>query len=1008
MKSYLSGICGVAVLVCAICVASSAGGADANAHRRANEANERVCSLSATQGTQAEACATEGVALAQGAQAQSMAQTGGVTQTQATDLHLLPRPREVKEAEGAAFKVTQRTRIVVSSALGGREFEGGQMLEDEVEQWTGWKLKISDAREMPGGADFIYIGDATKDSKLRSALEKQGLSMQKGFDEQGYEISADAHRILVGGASAEGAFNGVQTLRQLLRPANFGGADGAKQKAEADSSASRRVPSGPLGMTNKNDGETPTIQTVSWRLANDEKGSAGRTEKTGSSAPFANSATGLGMTNKNDGAGEGGARLVNVALRASVIGAQNKSVEAARNNGASGGGADETAEADSSESRRGPSGPLGMTSKTMSASESKNNGGTAGGTEERAEAAEADPSAAFANRATALGMTSKTEGASESKNNGAAEGAARFFNVALRGSSSEGQRRSARNAKGGEKLRAGNARVGELECPAVAIRDWPAMKWRGVSIDISRGPIPTLKFMENQIRVLAGFKLNMYALYMEDVFTVPGNGIFAPPDALTPDEIRELVSYAQKYYVTVVPELETYGHLHNVLRYDVYSQLAEVPHGSVLTPTQPGSYDLLGKMIAAMAPIFKGPFFHIGADETFELGRGQTKDLIAQKGLGQVYLDHIAKLDEMLKPYHKQTMFWADIAEHFPQLLPTLPKDIIAVIWTYGNADSYDARLQPFRAAGLPIFVSPGISNWWCVYPEFDGAYLNIRNLTRDGQKFGALGMLNTEWKDWGEELGGMDWPGLVFGAACAWQPGESSIDEFRDSYDWAFYRNTDHLFGNILNKLADTNSMLDGVKMNGTYTSYFWADPFSQAGTDYATKAAPVLHDLRVEAEQAWELLLENRDKARANADTIDDLIFAAHRLDVLGMKLEYTQEMSEDYWDAYMNMGDRRRVERNLQALSSMNGDLQDLREEMTALRDDYAKRWRAENREYWLGNVTIRYDTMASAVQEKINEINVLEDDYSRLGELPPPESVGFFARPAPETNPGNNKK
>ncbi|MGB7023833.1 MAG: family 20 glycosylhydrolase, partial [Candidatus Acidiferrales bacterium] len=432
-------------------------------------------------------------------------------------------------------------------------------------------------------------------------------------------------------------------------------------------------------------------------------------------------------------------------------------------------------------------------------------------------------------------------------------------------------------------------------------------------------------------------------------------------------------------------------------RYDVYSQLAEVPHGSVLTPTQPGSYDLLGKMIAAMAPIFKGPFFHIGADETFELGRGQTKDLVAQKGLGQVYLDHIAKLDEMLKPYHKQTMFWADIAEHFPELLPTLPKDLIAVIWTYGNKDSYDERLAPFRNAGLQIFVSPGVTNWRHVYPDFNGAYLNIRNLTRDGQKFGALGMLNTEWKDWGEALGGMDWPGFVFGAACAWQPGESSIEEFRDSYDWAFYRNADHTFEDILNKLADTNSMLDGVKMNGTYTSYFWADPFSQAGTDYATTAAPVLHDMRVEAEQAWESLLENRGKARANADTIDDLIFAAHRLDVLGMKLEYTKEMSEDYWDAYMNMGDRRRVERNLQALSSMNGDLQDLREEMTGLRDDYAKRWRVENREYWLGNVTIRYDAMANAVQEKINEINVLEDNYSRLGELPTPESVGFFARP-----------
>ncbi|HEV2224075.1 MAG TPA: glycoside hydrolase family 20 zincin-like fold domain-containing protein, partial [Candidatus Acidoferrales bacterium] len=462
--------------------------------------------MSATQGTQAEArlgeqvCATESAALAQSVvQAPGAAQASGVTLTQNAELHLLPRPREVKEAGGAAFKVTRRTRIVVSNALGGRDFEGAQMLEDEVEQWTGWQLKISDAREMPGGADIIYVGDATKDSKLRDALEKQGLTMAQEFDEQGYEISVDAHRILVGGASAEGAFNGVQTLRQLLRPAKV---NSAKEKAKAHSS-SRLL----LGMTNKNKGEVA--------------GGAQKTAKADSSSRLL-----LGMTDTDNDRAEGDARFVNVALRAGLTGAQNKSVKEARSNGASGGGADETAEASSS--------------------------------------------APFANAATGLPSP--------------------------------------------KRLRAGGMttekKVGELECPAIAIRDWPAMKWRGVSIDISRGPIPTLKFMENQIRVLAGFKINMYALYMEDVFTVPGTGIFAPPDALTPDEIRELVSYAQRYYVTVVPELETYGHLHNVLRYDVYSQLAEVPHGSVLTPTQPGSYDLLGKMIAAMAPIFKGPFFH--------------------------------------------------------------------------------------------------------------------------------------------------------------------------------------------------------------------------------------------------------------------------------------------------------------------------------------------------------------------------------------------------------------
>jgi hexosaminidase len=713
----------------------------------------------------------------------------------AAELQLVPQPREVKETGGgAAFTVTRRTRIVVDAKF-GREFQGAQMLADEIEQRTGWKLKISDAREMPGGADFIFIGNATTDSRLRDALGTSGLAMQQGFDSQGYAILAERHRILVGGASKQGAFYGAQTLRQLLRPAN--------------------------------------------------------------------------MTNEN-------------------------------------------AEAGSS------------------------------------------PSSAAKSAAAGFGMADETE-----------------------------------NAHGGE--------VSNLECPAVAIRDWPAMKWRGVSIDISRGPIPKLEFMEKQIRVLAGYKLNMYALYMEDVFTVQGNQIFAPPDALSPEEIKELVAYAAKYYVTIVPELETFGHLHNILRYDLYSDLAEIPHGSVLTPTQPGSYDLLGKLINEMAPLFPGQFFHIGADETFELGQGQTKQLIAEKGLGPVYLAHIAKLDEMLKPYKKQTMFWADIAEKFPQLLPTLPKDLIAVIWTYDNAPSYDNRLKPFQDAGLPIFVSPGITSWRRVYPDFNYSFVNIRNLTRDGQKYGAQGVLNTDWKDMGEELGGMDWPGLVFGAACAWQPGESSIEQFRESYDWAFYRNTDHTFEDILDNLAATNTLFDGVKLEGTHVSYFWTDPFSVAGSGYANTAAPVVHQMRVDAERAWESLLEDRGKARANADTIDDLIFAAQRLDLLGMKLEYTLEMSAAYWDAYMDMNRIGHVLGDLETISSINGDLQDLREKLTQLRGEYAKCWRAENNETWLSDVLVRYDALTNIVQTKIDTINALEDSFPNTKELPPPESLGFYYRP-----------
>ncbi len=42
-----------------------------------------------------------------------------------------------------------------------------------------------------------------------------------------------------------------------------------------------------------------------------------------------------------------------------------------------------------------------------------------------------------------------------------------------------------------------------LVCPGVFIKDWPTMKWRGVHDDVSRGPIPTLDYMKQQVRTLA-------------------------------------------------------------------------------------------------------------------------------------------------------------------------------------------------------------------------------------------------------------------------------------------------------------------------------------------------------------------------------------------------------------------------------------------------------------------------------------------------------------------------
>jgi hypothetical protein len=537
-----------------------------------------------------------------------------------------------------------------------------------------------------------------------------------------------------------------------------------------------------------------------------------------------------------------------------------------------------------------------------------------------------------------------------------------------------------------------------LECPTISIRDWPSMQWRGVHDDISRGPIPTLEYTKKQIRLLAAYKINLFALYMEHVFDFKSQPLMAPKEAaLTPDQIREIVQYAAKYYVTILPEQQTFGHLHHALKYEAYSDIAETPHGHVLTPTNEKSYDFIRSLYSELVPLFPGPFLHIGADETFELGKGQSKARVDQVGLGRVYMEHLQKVHEILQPYHKQLMFWGDIAVKYPELLTVLPKDIIAVPWEYDAKPSFDNLLEPYKNAGLQIMVAPGANDWNVIWPNLDVAYVNIRNFVRDGQKVGAMGMLNTTWDDDGESLFEMTWPAMAFGASAGWQAGESNIDEFKSSYDWAFYRNSDETFKNVLENLDRAHAALKSAGWGQADDGLFWLDPFDQESAQSLQKTLPAAKEIRLGAEQALESLYRNRAVARENADTLDGMIFAAWRLDMLGMKIQFTNEINHYYWDAYQNLADGDRVNHDLEEISAINARLEDLRDATTRLRGMYEKAWLRENRPYWLPNVLVRYDHLADAFQAKIIAVREAQRQYWAQKTLPPPQQLGFYLQP-----------
>jgi hypothetical protein len=533
----------------------------------------------------------------------------------------------------------------------------------------------------------------------------------------------------------------------------------------------------------------------------------------------------------------------------------------------------------------------------------------------------------------------------------------------------------------------------------VRIRDWPAMRYRGLHDDLSRGPVPTLDFQKKQIRTFAAYKINVYSPYFEQTLTYAMNPLAAPPGgAMSADDIRALVAYAKAYHIDVIPEQEAFGHLHHLLKYEIYSPLAETPHGHVLAPGQPGSMQLIQQMFAEIDSLFPSRFIHLGADETFELGRGQTMDSVKAKGLGAVYLGFLQDIEKVLRPTGKRLLFWGDIAQNSPDLVKTLPKDMIAVAWEYDPAPKFDRLITPFTEAGLETWVAPGVNNWNRVWPNFANALANIQGFIRDGQRLGATGALNTTWDDDGEALFNQTWYAVLFGAAASWQPGESSIEDFQRTFGRAFHGDTTGLINVAQRQLIAAHTLLQKQGVGDANDFLYWLDPYTDDGMLTADRIRPVLQDVRLLAESA----LVNVSRARQaeprlrETDALDAMELGARRVDFIGMKFQFADEISAMYARAAAadtSREGRTNAGRELSDIAGMNGRAQDLRDGYTLGRELYDKAWGRENKPYWEGNVLARFDKATQLWIDRMDRVTRARREWSRTRRLPPADSVGI---------------
>ncbi len=538
------------------------------------------------------------------------------------------------------------------------------------------------------------------------------------------------------------------------------------------------------------------------------------------------------------------------------------------------------------------------------------------------------------------------------------------------------------------------------------IRDWPAMRWRGVQDDLSRGPVPTLEYQKRQVRRFAAVKLNTYSPYFEHTLAFRSHPLIAPPGgAMTREDVRELVEYARRFHITIIPQQQTFGHLHHALKYELYAPLAETPHGHVLAPGQPGSLEVTRQLFAEIDSLFPSPFVHLGADETFELGKGQTKPMVDSLGLGRVYIDYLRAIEATLRRPGKRFLFWGDIAVRDTALVPSLPKDMIAVGWEYGAARGFDRWLRPFRAAGMETWVAPGVSSWNRVWPNYNAALPNIQGFIREGQAGGSTGVLNTTWDDNGDAIFEQVWRGVLFGAAASWQPGESAIAPFDSSFALQFHGDTTGALDRAHWHLDRAHAALQESRAGDGSSYLFFVDPFTDEGVVDLLRLRPVLSRVRVHAESALVLAAQaRRQRHLRERAAVDALELGARRLDWIAAKFQFADEVVAAYVKAQEAAVAGTVSWLELAELSGINGRLQDLRDGYVLTRELFEQAWRHENRPYWLQNNLARYDAEIVTWVQRINAMDRARRRFARDRKLPTPEEVGIprALLPVPSTD------
>ncbi|WP_372934992.1 beta-N-acetylhexosaminidase [Mariniphaga sediminis] len=361
--------------------------------------------------------------------------------------------------------------------------------------------------------------------------------------------------------------------------------------------------------------------------------------------------------------------------------------------------------------------------------------------------------------------------------------------------------------------------------PTVQISDWPDFERRGVLLDMNKDKIPRMETFYRIIDQLASWKINELQIFFKHAFAFVNHPeVSQDLSPITAEQIIELDHYCKERFIDLVPYQDGFGKLSEWMKYERYLPLAECPEGcetrsgkygpSSLSPAVPASLDLVDELYSESLPNYSSRYVNIGSDETFELGKGRSRELCEKYGVGSVYLDFLKEVEKRASSHGKRVQFWGDIILRHPELISELPKDMIPLVWGYEADHPFEVQLPKFKDSGLDFYVCPGTSTWNSILGRTDNAISNLVHAAEQGKKFNAMGYLNTNWGEYGNwHPLSTYYMGFLYGAAVNWAVENNKDLDVAFLLDRWVFKDQANLMGEIVMDLGNAHK-LTGIEL--------------------------------------------------------------------------------------------------------------------------------------------------------------------------------------------------